>query len=452
MKFTEKLVFLYIFVLGIAFTFLVPPLQKPDEHGHFKRAIYLRQGYVFLWNDGKKLPLDKQLYDLINNSSLNKIPYRPSIKFNPEIYNVPLLVSQNELKPVYIHEKAEFMLGAFAYIPHAVGLFIARILHLNAFVSFFMGRLFMFIFSLIAMIFIYKKTLSPYKYILLLVFSLPMTLHQLSAYNYDGMHLIMGFALFSIFTTLHTQKKITDKNLFWLGVSAYLYLISKVVYEPMVFLILLLPFKKISSNIKVSTKKISLLMISVFFFYIILKLPIYIATPDYTHPIGVNPLQQVSHILQNPIRYVEIFLTSAWNLKKFHLQSAIGIFGWLDYSLDAWMYFVWIFASIVLIYKLELNKNEHMTTGSTIFLFFILFLEYAYIQTFFYLNWKTVGSPVIDGTQGRYFISLLPFAFLGILQIKYNITLKKIVVIMGVLLFTFLVIRKILLRYYSIPF
>lgn len=453
MKFAEKLVFVYIFILGLSFTFLVPPLQKPDEHGHFKRAVYLRQGYIFLWNDGKKLPLDKQLYELINNKSLNAIPYRPTVKFNPNIYQVPLFSLSQDFKPVYIKEKAEFMLGAFAYIPHATGLFLARILHLNAFVTFFTGRFAMFLCSFIWMIFLYKKTKKPYKYILLFAFSLPMTIHQISAYNYDGMNFMMGFTLFSVFTRLYVQKKLSNRNLTIFGITLFLFLISKVIYEPLLLIALLIPYKKISPQMGIYMKKMCILLLAIIIGYFILKSPIYVSSLSYReHPVGVNPSKQILYILNNPIQYTEIFITSAWNLKKFHLQSAIGIFGWLDYSMDAWMYFVWIVGAVFMIYKLKLKKNELMNTRSIIFLYMIIFIEYAFIQTFFYLNWKQVGSPVIDGTQGRYFISLIPFVLLGIVQIKYNQTMKKILMTIILLLFTFLIIRKIILRYYDISF
>jgi len=43
------------------------------------------------------------------------------------------------------------------------------------------------------------------------------------------------------------------------------------------------------------------------------------------------------------------------------------------------------------------------------------------MMTIFYLNWKTVGSHVIDGTQGRYFIVFVPFVLYFFIHLKYYI-------------------------------
>lgn len=421
MKFAARIIFLYIFILGIAFTFLPPPLQKPDEHGHFKRAAYLRRGFVFLWNDGKKLPLDRQFFELITNKHLNSIPYHPEQKFDVRLYNKPLFSPASSFEPVYIQEKAEFILGAFAYIPHAAGLLVARVLHLNEYASFFLGRLTMFIVSFVWMVALYRKTKSPYSLILLFAFSLPMVIHQLSSYGYDGMNFMMSFTLFAYFTSLLSKQKITNKQLFILGIIMFFFLISKVIYEPFILILFLIPPKKIDPRRNVYLKKIFILFFGIIFFYLIVKLPFYLSSLTYSqHPDGVNPAKQLAYMAQNPLRYARLFIESSWNLKKFHVQGAIGIFGWLDYSMNPLIYFVWLGGAILIVITQKIKESERLDQASVGILFTILFLVYSVIQTVFYLNWKPVGSALIDGTQGRYFISLIPFLLFAFMHGKYK--------------------------------
>src|SRR3989338_423860 len=171
MSFTAKIAFLYIFILGLAFTFLVPPLQKPDEHGHFIRSILLSHGRIFLTNKDAHLPIEKQYYDLVHDPLLNAIPYHSQIKFNTEWYRGPLFATKDSYKMVNETTWGQFMLPASSYIPYAVGISMARLFHLNAYLTFFMGRLTMFLLAFIWMIFLYRKIPQAFRHILLLVFS-----------------------------------------------------------------------------------------------------------------------------------------------------------------------------------------------------------------------------------------------------------------------------------------
>jgi len=408
MQFVSRIVFGYIFVLGLIFTFLVPPLQKPDEHGHFKRAVYVRQGYLFLWNDGKKLPLDRQFHDLITDKHINAVPYHPERKFDTGLYRVPLFAGDSAFEPVYIREKAQFMLGSFAYIPHAAGLLLARMLRLNAFISFFAGRFFMFLVSFVWMIFLYRRTKAPYRYVLLFAFSLPMFVHQITAYNYDGMHFMTGFTLFSVFTHLLTLPKLANRHLVYLGIATVLFLVSKVIYEPFILLVLLIPARKIAPG-SGYLKKMALYFAGVLFFYFLFKHPIYLSSLTYRgHPDGTVPGSQLLFILQNPLEYLRIFVTSGIRLLKFHVQGTIGIFGWLDYSMHPAAYLIWLLAGFSVV-SLGLPQKERLNRKFSLLLLGVLFLSYAALQTFFFLTWKPLKSPVIDGTQGRYFISFVPF-------------------------------------------
>lgn len=438
MKFYAKLVFTYIFILGLAFTFLVPPLQKPDEHGHFKRAILLSKGYVFLLNDGKKLPIEKMYTDIIFDKKLNAIPYHANIKFDPSWYRKPLFASPDDFKISYLDPKGMFILPTIPYTPHAFGLLLSRLLHLGGVAGFFAGRFFMFIFSFFMMIFIYRKTRKPYDDILLFTFSLPMLIHQISGYGYDGMHYIAGAALFCTFINLLHFRSNKLKHVLLFGGSLLLFLLTKLSYEAFFLLFFLIPYRN----------KLRLFL-SVLVSYLVIKLPFFVSSYYYRdNPIGVNPLKQIIYIIHDPLHFAIIFITSFLSNIKFHVQGAIGIFGWLDYSMNPFMYFIWIGAACYLIYSIKLKKIDLLPTSKLFILLAIPILTYALIQTIFYLGWKTVGSSVIDGTQGRYYLILIPYMMYFCVQAKYNKTIKRLLMILGVFVVLFFIIKTILTRYY----
>ncbi|MBI4974184.1 DUF2142 domain-containing protein [Candidatus Roizmanbacteria bacterium] len=455
MSLTAKIVFLYIFILGLAFTFVVPPLQKPDEHGHFIRTILLSHGKIFLTNKDGVLPIEKQYYELVHDPLLNKIPYHPRIKFYTRWYIRSPFADKDAYKLVNESTWGQFMLPATSYIPYAVGISIARLFQLNAYLTFFMGRLSMFLLAFVWMIFLYKKIPQAFKPILLFVFSLPMLIHQITGYNYDAMQCMMGFSLFVLILNLLQKRKLSLPELTALGGTFLLFLIMKLSFEPMLLLIFLIPYKKIAGSFSQYVKKIIFVLVILLAGYFLIKSTFFISASRYSHhPKGVNPAQQVQYILNHPINYLQNFMQSSLRLSKFHLQGLIGIFGWLDYSMAWWVYVLYLFASIYLICSINLEKSERMNPWQIMLILGSVFLTYSFMLTIFYLNWKTVGSPVIDGTQGRYFISLLPFILLGFVQLRWCspkwILPKwmKIVLVFVLFLLIVSIINSIQTRYY----
>lgn len=455
MSFTAKIVFLYIFILGLAFTFLVPPLQKPDEHGHFIRSILLSHGKIFLTNKDVNLPIGKQYYDMVHDSLLNAIPYHSQIKFNTALYGISPFATKNAYKLVNESTWGQFMLPASSYAPYVVGISIARLFNLNAYLTFFTGRLTMFFLAFVWMIILYKKIPQTFRPILLFVFSLPMFIHQVSGYNYDAMQYMMGLSLFVFILNLLPKRKLSLLDLSELGGAFLLFLIMKLSFEPMLLLIFLIPYKKIAGNFPQYARRIIFVLVIILAGYFLIKSTFFISASRYTHhPIGVNPTQQVRYILNHPINYFQNFVQSSLHLSKFHLQGLIGIFGWLDYSMDWWVYVLYLLVAIYIIYSIRLKKSEQMELWQIMLIFGSVFLTYSFMLTIFYLNWKTVGSPVIDGTQGRYFISLLPFIMLGLVQLRWFspkwILPKWVKILLVFVLFLLIVsiINSIQTRYY----
>lgn len=426
MSFTAKIIFLYIFILGLAFTFLVPPLQKPDEHGHFIRSILVSHGKIFLTNKDGSLPIEKQYYDLIHDPLLNKIPYRPKVKFDTRSYIRSPFADKSAYKSVNELTWGQFMLPASSYIPYVIGISIARLLSLNAYLTFFMGRLSMFLLAFVWMIFLYKKIPQAFRPILLFVFAIPMFIHQITGYNYDAMQYMMGFSLFVLILNLLQKRKLIWTDLGLLSGVFILYLILKLSFEPMLLLLFLIPYKKIDNKFVGYIKKIFFIIVIILAGYFLIKSTFFMSASRYTHhPIGINPTLQVQYILNHPIKYIQIFTQSSIHLAKFHLQGLIGIFGWLDYSMDWWVYGLFIIAAVYVIFTIKLKNKERMKLWQILLVYGSVFLTYTFMMTIFYLNWKMVGSSAIDGTQGRYFISLLPFVMLGLAQAK-RLTLKQI--------------------------
>jgi len=246
-----------------------------------------------------------------------------------------------------------------------------------------------------------------------------MFIHQITGYNYDATQYLTALSLFVLILNLLQKKKLSLRDLALLITINILFLITKLSYEPMLLLVFVIPYNKIASSFLEYIKKVSFILIAIVFCYILFKLSFFISSSGYTHhPKGINPIAQMQYILHNPIHYLFTFIQSSIRLTKFHTQGIIGIFGWLDYSMDWWVYLMFICFFLCMVYAIKPGKKDQLQLWQILLIPVSLFLTYAFMMTIFYLNWKTVGSSVIDGTQGRYFIVFTPFVLYFLIHLK----------------------------------
>jgi uncharacterized membrane protein len=137
----------------------------------------------------------------------------------------------------------------------------------------------------------------------------------------------------------------------------------------------------------------------------------------------INPLQQINLLISNPLNVLIILIKTTIERFPFYLQSLIGIFGWLEYGLDPISYLIYGMFFVYVIFwarhALPLQKNK------TILLSITLIISYIFILLLAFIFNTTSGSLVAHGVQGRYFIPLLPFIILLIVQFTQKITLFK---------------------------
>ncbi|MFA5136673.1 MAG: DUF2142 domain-containing protein [Patescibacteria group bacterium] len=457
MNLISKYIFIYVFILGLAFTFLVPPLQKPDEHAHFIRSLLLSQGKLYLTEKDTSLLIEKKYRDFIHDPHLNSIPYRREMKFDPVWYAQASSGSYEDAKQVKEQTWGQFMFPGSAYIPYAAGILFSTLLSQSVYITFFIGRFTMFLFAFLVMIYLYRKNTPAYRPILLYVYALPMFIHQITGYNYDAMQYIAGLSLFTLLINLFEKRRLTGHDLALLSVSFIVFLIMKMSFEPMMLLLFLIPAKNICAKALCYIKKTGLVILTILTGYMLAKLPFFLSATRYTyHPPGINPARQMAYILNHPLRYLSTFIDSTIDLFAFHAQGIIGIFGWLDYSLPFWIYAVYGIAALVVLYVTIPLIDKRLTRKQIFLIFLSIFFSYFLTMTVFYLNWKPVGSSSIDGTQGRYFIVFLPFVLYAVshmLNIKYRIPKSPgitghviFLVILGFTLAT--IVNTIQMRYY----
>ena len=412
----KLILFFLIPVQLLIFTSLVPPFQKPDEQAHFEQSLIISKGFVSCdKKSNNTMPIEKKYTDFIKTPYLDLLTHGKG-KLPVSVFFSDLFSSKKDGKKINFNIDHLCSFPIVSYLPQALTLKIATLVNVNPIQSIYLVRLVMTILSYFWFLYLYKKINGSYKLILLFTFALPMTLHQLSSFSYDAFHIMFGLTFFmliineNIGVINHTTTKYTK-----LFIVLLLFLASKKIgYETFFLFIFLIPFKIKPMMIS------SLIFIP---FYILSKLSGSFDLQASLINTAINPLHQFNFLISNPLNILSILISTTVSRFTFYLQNLIGIFGWLEYGLDPFSYFLYglffIYVIVVTRHALSLTKNKK------ILLFTTLTLSYIFIVLLAFVFNTTPGQLTAHGVQGRYFIPFIPFIVLLIAQIKYYLGLNN---------------------------
>jgi hypothetical protein len=282
-----------------------------------------------------------------------------------------------------------------------------------------------------------------------------MSLFQAASLSQDA--LINGIAFLTIslflFYSLDTNKKdITNKDFIILWSLLVFLSFSKQVYCCIGLLFLILPLNKFK-NKRDFILKFCLLILSIMCAIIFWQLITRDLLIKVVFSYGYDLNNQLLFIINNPLNYFSIFITTLLTRVRFYLYSFIGILGWLDTVLPEFSYFLY-FGMLFFIAIFDSRDDISLTLKQKSIMGLIIFLVTFGIFTSLYLIWNVVGAKMIEGPSGRYFIPISPLIFLllynnlNILNEKL-ITYGKIILIALLSYILFKTAQVIFLRYYS---
>lgn len=425
----EKLLLGLIIIIGLIFAVLVPPFQKPDENRHYFQAHALSHGIL-----GCKVDSDGQPYLPLPLSILS---FPDDLKANElaHTYHVKFFRSQLSLYPYpqedpIVKETNWCSYVTIGYLPNVPGILIGRIIN-SRLIEFYLSRLSALLIFILFFIYSLQRTPKSHRKWLFLYVLTPMTLHQVSGINYDTLQL-------SLIPVIFSQLVNPPQSTYPLWLSLFLSVITKPSYLPMLLLSYITPKK----NYLPTTIFIIISTLIVFKFA---KAPHFSEYPS----LAASSLQ-FSLIFHNPIHLVSAISTTL--LSKFQeiSTSFVGRFGWLDYQLPDYLYYLYFIIFGVLIWQDQTQKltvTRYLILGlSCIFTAFaILVALYSY--------WTPVGNNMISGIQGRYFLPILPFFSLWLSKtislIRHSRKLRSILLIFASLIFIYHIASTIYHRYWD---
>lgn len=402
----EKIFLLISLSVGITYAIATPMLQEStwDAGIHYGNTIEL------VYVDQDKLPgLDKNVGWLEYSYNLNDLNDIQD-KYNTNYYYDRGMVNTRDWSIVNIY-------NSLGYIPHAIGIFIARGLSLSFTTSILFGKIFSSIcYSMI--VYFAMKRLNTGKLVMFILALYPTALLLAGTYSYDTWvtaWIFLGLAY--LFANIQEKDRpISRTEIFIIPFSLFIAVGPKAIYFPIMLLCYLMPKCKFNNKkdrylyYSMTTGFMFLTMIS-FILPFIFGVSSGTEVGDTRGGADVNSSLQVRYVLSHPIEYAKtliLFLKNYWSFSNISdYTTNLAYIGQAQYSIVLVLVMI---GTLLVGDKHKLEKNIDIKfKGFTILLVFGIS---ALVASAFYVAYTAVGASFISGCQFRYVLPILfPIAY-----------------------------------------
>ncbi len=415
---------------GIIYVFIVPPFQVPDEASHFFRTCHIAEGNLM----GTKTK-DNRLGGNLNESlQIVHFPFkelRHDQKKRIKLSSITDLLSVHEENhpSLFVDFPNTSYYSPTAYIPQVFTAVISKLFVKRPIILFYLIRLFSYLFWVV-LIYSAIKAFPIHQWTITFLVLLPSSIFVHASLSAD----IITDAL-SVLLVAHILRFIfiedvipSFKGTLGLFFITSIILLNKVVYFPLIGLCILIPISKFK-NLAQKIGWLSLLFVPcllLFVFWYIQTKSYFISYDDY-HPLfrkglqineGVHPSNQLSHMIQQPIRFFQTMVISFWESKLATIAHYIGKFGWEKNYLPTPLIFG-LLLSVGSTAVFEKSPYQFSWFHRVIFvgIGLIMMLGLAMVM---YLQWCPVGADRITNLSGRYFIPIFPLFFLALKNDRFH--------------------------------
>lgn|GEM_PF-490189 len=371
--------------------------RAPDEERHFARALEISEGYpVSEYNEekaagGRELPLVNVDLSLLERS------------WESYSGNKDMQLSEDT---VFWDFSNLALYAPVSYIPQATGMFIARHLGLSVAGIAYAGRLANL--ACITLLLFWAIRLLPFgKEALLLTALIPMNVFEAVTLAPDGM--VVALTAFMIAYVLHLRyvrscsRRLRLAELTWLYVLAGLISLYKIVYLPFCLLYLLIPADAFGGRKK---KWFHLLLMAALAAG--LNLWWLGICRRFLVTRGTDAAAQLRYVLAHPFCFFVILARTYFDNSDRWLSTMLGIsLGELNVETSG--LFIFLYAILLGIkFHPAIRKSRRPERRVALVMGLVDAAAFILIPAGLYVQWTAVGSNIVLGLQGRYFLALLP--------------------------------------------
>lgn len=413
-----------LFLMIVPFTFIfflitMPTFKNHDEYYHWLKAYEVSEGYLMTPNkDGVQGSLMPESVANVCPTDWTTMTYA-DVK---EKLKHPL----EKEKQAILNPETAAVYSFAQYVPQAVGIFLSRLVTDNTYLITYAGRIMNMIVSILLLYFAIK--IMPFgKKLLLIPAMIPIAVEGFTSLSPDAMTISMSFLYIAyiLYLAFGNKEKIGIKEKIILLVMSVIIALCKIVYIPLVGLLLIIPKEKFKTE--TNKNKILNICIIAVISVVINLIWLGIASRYLANFREGDSKVQVLLALKNPIQYIQTVLyTMNLNGSNYLMQLFGSDLGWgelvklyavVPYSILA----IYLFIAVTD----EEIKNK-FKTYQLVWIALVVLAVVALVFTSLYVQWTTVGKESISGVQGRYFLPILPLVMLLLgSMIKVQTSYKK---------------------------
>lgn len=390
-----------ILVIGFFYMAVITPMSPPDEGYHYHSAYRLSNYLCFQWDEpemGNSADFDYSGIEAHKNAPGAYLRFL-------EHWSDPAV--DGEQIPIPDPRGFDYPIE---HLPQAVGVTLGRVLHLNFFGVFYLGRLTNLAFFALCVYFSLKR-IPRFKMLMALTALLPMTVQQAASYSYDTFINALSFLFFaSLVRAYFAEGEMTWKDFLWLLIPGALLTPAKAVYSVILLPALLIPARRFGGT----KRKWGAITLA---FLICLGMLLAVNLRSFCQritgrevaatPTGEMPYS-MGFFLENPGVSLRIFRDT---IKEEILLWGAGCIGAFLSGLSLHISMGYVFGFLLLLLMSVLWKNAgepRVTVGQRAMFLGCSATVVLLTMLAMFTGWTAAGKQLIEGVQGRYFLPVLP--------------------------------------------
>ena len=412
-----KLVFLFILMMGLIFSFVTPAYTVPDERTHIETIYAMSNRFLGIMNPGGPERLMKRVCDvdaqIMNTMPLSMESYRRQTRVFESADKAKTLGQGAGRISVYGRNSLGNAV-TLSYLPAAAGFTIARLFGRNMITMIMAARWCNLI--VCALLMALAAGRMPFGGISLGVIGLfPRTLQLMASCSYDGM-IMTGIFVFIAwcYRFIEDDSVCAADIMVFVFSGIYTALCKGGAYLPVTGIVLLIPLmkKEIGGKVKIRLFKAAFVMLAAAGLLFFVKNAATIkgifsrSSGEVIFWTGEQTLYTFSDIIADPARFLKIILNTLYVRGDSLIGEMVG-----NALFQKW-FIVYGFIILMLLGLLA-GKGEIKRFQLRYRLLILLFAaaSAALIWLSMLLSFTSSDALYIGGLQGRYFLPLLPLIF-----------------------------------------
>ena len=415
----EKIFLSIVPLVCLFFLITMPTFKNHDEYYHWLRAYEISEGNLVT-------PIKEGTQGSNMPNAVSEIFPDDWVSMDYSTVKEKLKVKIEKDEQGILNSETAAVYSFVQYIPQAMGILLGRLITNNAYLITYAGRIANMIVAIILLYFAIK--LIPFgKKLLLIPTMIPIAIEGFTSLSPDATTISISFLFIAYILHLSfgKNKEIKSKEKLILLLLSIIIALCKIVYIPLVGLILIIPkerFKNKSNKYKIIDFCI-IAGIAVTLNLIWLKF----ASRYLANFREGDSSIQILLAIKNPVKYIQTLLYTINLNGNNYLLSLFGSdLGWgeliklysiVPYSILA----IYIFTVII-----DEDLKNKLKAYQLVWIILIILAIILLVFTSLYVQWTTIGNEYIAGVQGRYFLPILPLIMLVLgSTIKVQSSYKK---------------------------